>query len=242
MSKRPVGRPRGSASAGNRKPEPKPVPFNLDSANGGNLDNVDSGAVVFDPTTFDGGSIEPVGSPETGSNGETGEIKRGRGRPPGSRNGAGTKAKAAPLNISGVEKVLLGIHTTLQAAFSIPELELSKEEASEMAKAYSDVAVFYPKLLLSDQVAATFNLLSVTAIVYGSRISAWRFRKSMERKQPPPPRPDAALRAAPPAPSPGEAPREQPRKVPDEARVGEIPGVGNIVFPADHELMGGKKH
>lgn len=244
MSKRPARVNGRFAKSGNGSTDAKPDVGGDASAASPDVGTVDNTTVIFDPSGFEGGDTAPVGSPDTTDEPGGEPARRKRGRPRGSRTGSAQQAKTGPINISGVEKLLLGIHNTLQAAFSVPELALDDSEAKELAKAYTDVAAFYPVMRLADNVTALVNLGSVVAIVYGSRISAWRFRKSMERKPPPPPRPDAALRAAPSPPQPGQAPREEPRRVPDEARVGEIPGVGNIVFPADHELMGGgiKKH
>lgn len=140
---------------------------------------------------------------------------------------------------------MLGIHSTLRASFSVPELELDEGEARELAKAYADVAAFYPALRMAGNVTAMINLGSVVAIVYGSRISAYKMRRNSERSQRRPQTQNhnvsEALSARPPEQGNGAAPAEKPRVVPDEARKGEIPGVGTIEFPSDHPLMGGRK-
>jgi len=124
---------------------------------------------------------------------------------------------------------------------------MDNTEAKELAKAYADVAAFYPALRLADNVTAMLNFGSVVAIVYGSKITAYKWRRSMEKsaskaQQQNTQRHDAALAASPPTQANGSAPQDKPRIVPDEARKGEIPGVGTIEFPADHPLMGGRKH
>lgn len=123
---------------------------------------------------------------------------------------------------------------------------MDNTEARELAKAYADVAAYYPVLRMADNVTAMLNFGSVVAIVYGSKLTAWKFRRGLEKmatksSAQAQTRHDAALHATPPAQAPGSAPQEKPRVVPDDVRKGEIPGVGTIEFPADHPLMGGRK-
>lgn len=123
---------------------------------------------------------------------------------------------------------------------------MDNTEARELAKAYADVAAFYPALRMADNVTAMLNFGGVVAIVYGSKITAWKMRTafakaSARQAAQTTSRHDAALNAAPPAQANGSAPQDKPRTIPEEARKGEIPGVGTIEFPADHPLMGGRK-
>jgi hypothetical protein len=144
---------------------------------------------------------------------------------------------------------LLGISATLRAALPVPEFELDSSEAKELAKAYTDVAQFYPSLRLGDHVTAMINLGSVVSIIVGSRIVSYKMRsasnRATARKDAGKPVTDIDMRGVlnntPPAPSNGRAP-VAPREVAEDVRTGEIPGVGNVVFPPDHPLMGGKKH
>jgi hypothetical protein len=144
-------------------------------------------------------------------------------------------------------------------------------EARDIAKAYADVAQYYPKLKMPGHVSAVVTLGSIVAVNYGARVMAFRMRKANERQgprvvqqsrpvQPVPSKPmqtqDLQAPLSPsvanmppnaftPAPSkdgwtaPENAPLKR-REVTTEMRTGEIPGVGPIVFPPDHPLLGGK--
>lgn len=168
------------------------------------------------------------------------EPRRGRGRPPGSK----TRAKipsGAPLDISGIEKLLLGIHTSL--ARLVPEAELSSSEAHELASAYADVAQYYPILRLPDKWAAIINFGTQVAMVYGSRFAAWRIRMLTTPQPTPRERTEQTLKQVfevPPNPNPGTngATRRPPAA---DVRTGEVPGVGNVEFPPDHPLIKGNK-
>lgn len=203
------------------------------------------------PAAATGGYTEPVPTFAAGT--DTGTINTGtprkRGRPPGSTN----RAKEVPLSVSGIETLLLGIHTTLLHATGAPEFELSPEEANQLSKAYCDVALHYPSLALAPNVAAIVNLGTTVSIVYGSRFAAYRMRRAMEKTQ----RRSSPLAAAPTATSPAAPagpsqhlmpqpeyvngnPRQEPRTMPQEMRRSTIPGVGDIEFPPDHEILKGK--
>lgn len=198
----------------------------------------------FDPKKFEGGFDTAVGdtAPEAVEIPGTPQpepIQARRGRPPGPR---------VALNISGIEKLLLGIHTTLLAATGIPEMEMSKEEAAQIAEAYGDVCKHYPQWALPSHHAAVVNLGTTLSIVYGSRIVSWRARQGTPRAR----RPEPAPAQAGVAPHPAQAttqemmngipvPPEQPAPVmTQEIRTGEIAGVGSIVFGEDHPLVSGK--
>lgn len=51
-------------------------------------------------------------------------------------------------------------------------IALDKNEAEEIAKAYADLAVFYPAMQQSDKAVAWFNLFAALGIVYGTRVAA----------------------------------------------------------------------
>lgn len=240
------------------------------SASGGDADNIvippivgiigDSGDIVDGANVITGatnpaecaGHTEPVGSAGDGDshNGtvsDPGNGKRGRGRPRGSTNTK--KPGAFNISVSGIEKLLLGIHETLYRFTGAPELELKADDAKQLAEAYRDVALHYPTLALDDKTAAVLNMIGVSAGVYGTRLAAFRLRMWMQHeatkgsKPAPVPQP---VKAADHAPgmngnAPG-APVITP-KVPDkEIRTGEIAGVGTVEFPADHPLVRGPRH
>ena len=201
-----------------------------------------------DPNTVVGAFTEPVplsGTAETGtfSTGaagtETGQKRRGR--PPGAGR------KTSPIDLSGIEALLLGIHTTLLHATGVQEFELSQEEAHEVAKAYSAVATFYPAFALDPKIAAIVNLGTTVSIVYGTRITSWRMRRAAEKSRGPHPSardiPGSSRAAAsPPADQMNGSKPDVPRDVPREVRVGQIPGVGEIEFPADDPMITGRRN
>lgn len=234
-------------SAGN----PKPVVF-IDEPSiivNDNAGNDFGAAIVFDPTDYSGHSEQVGATEQSPASDEPGRNpidpatgKRRRGRPPG----GGTRNESrAPVAISGIEKLLLGIHTTLAASLSIPEFEMDQAEASEIAKAYADVAEYYPVLKMSGETAALVNFASIVGVNYGARFMAFKMRRSLEKRaarsqpqQAPMPQ-DVQMPVGPPR-VPNAAPATKPT-VTNDVRTGEIPGVGAIEFPQDHPLMGGKK-
>lgn len=172
------------------------------------------------------------------------EIKRGPGRPRG--------ATRKPISTSGVETLLLGIHSTLHAVFKADELAMDKEEARLLAQSYSDVAEFYPMMNFDPKYAALANFAGTIALVYGAKLTAFRLRKMMQGPRGQiVPRPQAQQRQQQnPIPEnsfvspningvdPGAI--NEKRDVPREARMSRIEGVGDIEFPPDHPLVSGK--
>src|SRR5215469_4001946 len=187
-----------------------------------------------EPAAATGGYTDAVGSAEPAASGVIlGDTEpRRRGRPKGSRN---VKA-GAPLDISGIEKLLLGIHTTL--ARVIPEMEMPPDEAHEIASAYCGVAEYYPIMRLPDETVALITFASVVSLSYGTRFAAWRMRMMMQQPAPRPP-----PQAAPPPTQPPPARNGHDKTATSSAaiRTGEVPGVGNVEFPPDHPLVRGNK-
>lgn len=200
------------------------------------------------------GSTEPVAGTQTAVADATGDgTARRRGRPPGST----AKAKTAPINISGIETLLLGISKTLAAATGIEELDL-EGDAHNIAKAYADVALYYPILALDPKIAAIANLGSTVAIVAGAKWATYKLRKHNEHgsrvsqhraapafaetatarqadNTPPVQQMNGAINGV-------DLNKPAPRDVPPDIRTGEIPGVGRIEFGPDHPLVGVKRH
>jgi hypothetical protein len=236
------------------QPTPKPVvidPPSQDATAGKSApDAADKPAAPsFDPSKFEGGFSTAVGDPPpvpappdaTEAKPPEPDIARRRGRPPGPRGN---------INASGMEQLLLGIHTTLYHATKAPEWELGKEEAHAVAEAYAEAAKHYPMLNIDPKHAAVINLGTTLSIVYGSRVMAFRMRKAMERGARPQRVNTAPVTPAQPAPAMRAEtlngipvpPETKPPPVPtEELRTGEVPGLGNIVFPADHPLVSGRK-
>jgi len=148
--------------------------------------NPGSGPIFFDPSS--------VGGPGGGTGAGTGtdvpaDGKRKRGRPRGSGTGqrerapeasASVNEAKAPLSIDGVSAILLSVHTMAASFFAVPELDIEKSEANNLANAIKSVADHYD-VKASEKSLAWANLVSVTAMVYGTRMFAYRARKSMER-------------------------------------------------------------
>lgn len=111
---------------------------------------------------------------------DTGGGKRGRGRPKGS----GTTKKKGPLDISGVEKILLSLHAMAAAATHTPELELDKDEANKLAVAGSEVAAHYA-VNVDPKILAWINFGAALGMIYGTRIIAINARKGREKRKPP---------------------------------------------------------
>ena len=217
----------------------------------------------FDPSAATVGYTEAIGvPPETAPPGASPSPDAPRrGRPPGSRN------SRANISIGGMETLLVGIHATMTAAFSIPEFEMSKEEAHQISEAWAETAKYYPVLNFDPAVAAPINLATTLCIVYGSRIAAFKIRKNAEHaqaRQRIPQNNPAPLTTNPPTPAPQQHPPPgvtqqdidrmpmppaptfmngsgKEKSAPRDIRTGIIAGVGAIEFPPDHPLVSGRK-
>lgn len=180
------------------------------------------------PTVIDPAGIGSGGNGDDGNDGQP--RKRGRGRPPGS--GAG-KTKQVPLNVNGLEKLLVGIHATLAMLASAPELALDtasadfdgKTEAQFLASSIKDVANHYHVEWMDQKSIDWLNLIQCCVIVYGGRFYAIRSR--MRTSTPVAPK------------VVNEAPR--PSNV-NGANVTNIPGVGPVQFPSDHPMAVDRQH
>lgn len=131
-------------------------------------------AVIADPAAIDGNG--------SGGTSDSGSGTRRRGRPRGSTNKTG-KAKPS-LDLSGVEKLLLSIHSGIATLSHIPEFEIAESEAKSMAEAFSRVARHYPVLdRISEKTIDHVNLFTVMAGTYGSRVMAVKLRLQNEREE-----------------------------------------------------------
>lgn len=135
-----------------------------DDSNGG--DNLPTGGnTVVDPASLIGDT-----SSGSDSNGGSGEPRKRRGRPPGSRNASGSgKNKADKTDLSFLEGWLYTGHLGLAAATGIPELAIDQNEAKQLTDASSELAAYYG-VAVSPKTAAWFKFSSALAQVYGSRI------------------------------------------------------------------------
>lgn len=160
----------------------------------GNANGADGNSAIppgfIDPAALGTGTGNHTGT-------DTGPARRKRGRPVGSGSGSNQKASGSlPLNVNGVEKILISLHTIAAATLQTPELILEAKEANEVAQAMANVASLYD-VGMSPKQAAWTNLAMVCGACYGPRALAIYVRKSMEEK----PAPKAETpRAAAPAP------------------------------------------
>lgn len=141
--------------------------------------------------------------------------KRGRGRPAGT--GAAKPAEAAKagsvkepapkavavpiaqprkVNINGVEKILLSIHTVMAAMAGEPEFNIEEEEAKRLSAAIAAVGEEY-QIILDPKTAAWIELGKVCGTIYGPRaINIWMRQKAPAKVAAP--QPTATRTAAPP--------------------------------------------
>lgn len=213
-----------------RKPTRKPtrvqsvvIPNDSDAGKVDDTGNENGNASSSGAGTVDPASI--AGASDNGNDNASGEpVKRRRGRPPGSGNAS--KAAKVPVNVSGLEKLLLGIHTSL-AFVAAPEWAMETDEARELAQASADVLRHYKPEFLDQKTVDWINLIQCVGIAYGGRFMAMRERKRADRNKP------VNLREVKnPEPFREPPPSDNARA----ARVGEIPGLGKVEFPPGHPL------
>lgn len=175
--------------------------------------NAPSGFIDPEIARATGGSLasepgEPTGSAPIGGTG----TGRGRGRPKGSRNkpgpGPAEAKQESSLNVNGIEKILYSLHAMGASLFSIPELEITEDEARRISKAIAGVSDQY-KVMIDPRRAAQIDLVRELGTIYGSRAIAFYLRKKAEQAKPinaapqrapaPPPAPSMAPRATVPA-------------------------------------------
>jgi hypothetical protein len=101
--------------------------------------------------------------------------------------------------------LLLSVHQMGAAVLSVPELQLDKSEASQLAQAISEVAKYY-NIEADEKTVAWVNLSMCGLTVYGTRALAYHNRMQAERRQRIP-----APAAAPAAPAQTPAPAAGPR-------------------------------
>lgn len=147
-----------------------------------------------DPSAGDGngggGNSERVAGPVEFERDDAGNLVRNadgsprkrRGRKPGAGNGSarkvGQKAKS-DISITGVEKILLSLHSMAAVGFRAPELMLDETEARAMGEGIMAVQSHY-NFDASAEVIAWVNLAMILMGIYGPRIMLIRDRKREE--------------------------------------------------------------
>ena len=128
------------------------------------------------PVGLDGGGENILDPAELGaSDARADPADSGAGTSkPAARKGsapAPKKTKAVPVNVDGVSKILLAIHTSIAIKTKDELWLLDDKEAKMMAQAAADVAKHYD-LGVADKYVAWGGLAYAASAVYGSRIVA----------------------------------------------------------------------
>lgn len=144
-------------------------------------ENADSGtSIEIGGGAGEVGTIDPASllAAEPGEPVNTGRKPRSdRGKPRGPRNKAQVQTY-----ISSLGGVLYLIHSTLSEVTKTPELELSEDEAKNVAQAAEELASQY-EIAASEKQRAWFQFISVCAAVYGSRAIAIGRRVSTKKNE-----------------------------------------------------------
>lgn len=129
--------------------------------------------------SINGIPVESFGG--AGSSGtDAGAPKRGRGRPPGS--GTRPAVQTSRVDDLGVYAgALVGVHEVAAFLLSVPEFEIDEDEALTLAKALQRLQKFYPSVDVPAQALAWIGLFSACGKVYGTRVAAYKLRKSHEK-------------------------------------------------------------
>lgn len=136
------------------------------------------GAVIIDPAELsnDNGADGSGGS-GTGSDG----TRKRRGPKPGSKR----TAKAAPLTVTGLEMLLLSVHTSLAAMTGESALAINETQAKALATAGANVQRHYPSII-SEKAMDWGNLAIVAGTIYsGIAFSLYNTRRKQAPKEAP---------------------------------------------------------
>lgn len=104
-----------------------------------------------------------------------GTFRRKRGR----KAGGNSAKNSHPVNIAGIESVLLSMHAMMAAGLQAPEMAIEADEAKMLAEAVAEVQRHYP-MVIDPRVMAWVNLVSAAGMVYGPRVYMIRKRKIAE--------------------------------------------------------------
>lgn len=224
----------------------KPTDGNADSGAGSDGDNVGGGGdSIVIPGTAEAGpepaTVEPT-AVRTDSGGDGTPPRRGRGRPRGSGAGSQSarKATTVPINVNGLEKLLVGAHAMLATLTGRMELKLDTEakefdgatEAEYLANSIKAVSDHYKVEWFDQKQVDWMNLMQCLAMVYGGRIVAMRMNIKAERAERRGNAGPTPVKTSPPV---FQTP-QQTVKPNSGAGVVDIPGVQAVEFPEDHPL------
>lgn len=158
-------------------PDGKPV-FKANGAGNGAVGLDGGGENILDPAEL--GNADARADPADSGAGASKPASR-KGSAP-----AAKKAKAVPVNVDGVSKILLAIHTSIAIKTRDELWLLDDKEAKMMAQAAADVAKHYD-LGVADKYVAWGGLAYAASAVYGSRIVASMARSARAPSPTPPP-------------------------------------------------------
>lgn len=144
--------------------------------------SVDDASIPDSSSSFGGDAIEP-GTISDASETGTGERKRrsdaGKRHSPRRKN-ANRKTQAE--DAKDLTAVLLSLHLMVSTVTRIEELELSAEEAEQLAVAISRVNELYDGYVIPEKAMAWINLVMAMGTVYGPRMIAYNIRRKREPK------------------------------------------------------------
>ena len=133
-----------------------------------------SGAILIDPSAIG----EDSGSNASGSGNATGEpVRKRRGRKPGSVN----KKSNAPLDVNGLEAILLSAHAMLAGLTQTEAMKIDQEESHQLAVGISNVARHYD-VGATEKTLDWCNLFMALGVVYGPRLMLMRINRKPKPK------------------------------------------------------------
>lgn len=206
---------------------------------GGELDNAagpndgghsdgDSASAAAGGDSGPGGSefVNPGSIAPGGSGGSTASDGPERVKRKYTKRSASVGTDKAQVAVGTIEKLLHSVHLGLSILTASPELVLSPDENSSMAKAISDVARHYPAFQASEKVTDWGNLIMCAAFIYGPRIIAVSNNKRARRV--------ARAQAVPQAPAQTANGRAVNPQAAEQFTQVEIPGMpGKVTVPVD---------
>lgn len=126
--------------------------------------------------------LSPIDIGAGGTTPRSGDSPKRRGRPPGSRNRGVETETQSDLVLANIEDLLLSVHFMGAKLMSVPELELSTDEAKKLTRAVKEVAKHY-NVSMDPKKVAIFQLLCVAGGIYGPRAIMVYQRASKEKPQ-----------------------------------------------------------
>lgn len=137
-----------------------------------------AGLDTVSPFDIDGGTDNGNGGTGSDSFG-SGESRKRRGRPPGSKNRSAEEKTA--IHLANLNELLLTTHFFAAQWFATPELALEESEAKKYSDALKEVAKYY-NINIDPKKMALIQLAAVMGGIYGPRAIAIYKRHSDKPK------------------------------------------------------------